>query len=107
MKFAIFALGFLSLACPAIAGFDDGNKLLQVCTSKVAFEQGLCYGLITGYFEGMQTAYTCSKAGPNVTRRQVLDVVIKFLKDNPADRHLPGMTLAWRAFYVAFDCKKD
>ena len=52
-------------------------------------------------------AYTCSRTDPNITRNQVKDVAVKFLKDNPADRHLPGVTLSWRAFYAAFDCKKD
>jgi hypothetical protein len=28
------------------------------------------------------------------------------LRDNPADRHLPGLLLSYRAFYVAFDCKE-
>ena len=37
--------------------------------------------------------------------KQVKDVVVKYLKDNPADRHLAGIALAYRAFYVAFDCK--
>ena len=52
-------------------------------------------------------AYTCSKVYPNITRQQIKDVVVKFLQDYPADRHLPGVTLAWRAFYVAFDCKAN
>ena len=107
MKYAVFVFGLLTLAAPANAGFDDGNKLLNYCTSEKSFDQGVCSGLITGYFDGMQMAYTCSKGGPNITRKQVMDVVIKFLKDNPADRHLPGVNLAWRAFTVAFDCKKD
>ena len=37
--------------------------------------------------------------------KQVKDVVVKYLKDNPADHHLAGIALAYRAFYVAFDCK--
>ena len=68
MKFAVVVLGLLSLACPAIAGFDDGNKILQVCTSEAAFDRGLCYGLITGYFEGMQMSYACSKVNSKITR---------------------------------------
>jgi hypothetical protein len=108
MKYAVFIFDLLSLARPASAAFDDGNKILERCsTSQSSYNQGVCAGLISGYFDGMQMAYTCSKADPNMTRRQVMDVVIKFLKDNPADRHLPGATLSWRAFYVAFDCKKD
>lgn len=107
--FAIFMFGFLSLASPAIAGFDNGNELLERCTNNQEqwFNQGLCYGLISGYFDAMQIAYTCSKIKTHgkINRKQVVDVVTKFLQDNPADRHLPGVMLAYRAFYVAFDCK--
>lgn len=107
MREACFLFGFLSLTFSANATFDDGNKLLNYCTSEKSFDQGVCSGLISGYMDDMQMAYTCSKADPKITRRQVIDVVIKFLKDNPADRHLPGVNLAWRAFVAAFDCKKD
>lgn len=66
-----------------MGGFDDGNALLKDCTSRNPFAQGLCYGLITGYFEGMRMSYTCSKDDPNINREQVKDVVIKFLKNTP------------------------
>lgn len=79
-RFSVFIFGLLSLACPATAGFDDSNKLLQVCTGEAPFEKGFCYGLITGYFEGMQTDYTCSKVDPNIhsqtdrgCRRKILE----------------------------------
>ena len=104
--FSVCMFGFLSLASPAIANFDTGNAVLEKCTSQNPFAEGVCIGLISGYFEGMQMSYTCSKVSPNMTtRKQVKDVVVKYLKDNPADRHLAGIALAYRAFYVAFDCK--
>lgn len=90
-----------------MGGFDDGNALLKDCTSRNPFAQGLCYGLITGYFEGMRMSYTCSKDDPNINREQVKDVVIKFLKNTPEARHLPGVLLASRAFVLAFDCKPN
>jgi hypothetical protein len=95
------------VASPAIAEFDDGNSLLKMCHSeKGSFERGVCYGLVTGYFQGMQIAYTCSKVAPNIKRGQIIDVVVKFLQDNPAGRHLAGVLLSYLAFYVAFDCKE-
>ncbi len=66
----------------------------------------MCLGLVSGYFDGMQMAYTCAKYDPNISRGQLEDVVVKFLKDHPADRHLPGVLLSYRAFYMAFDCKE-
>jgi hypothetical protein len=70
MKYAVFTLGLLSLTSPAIASFDDGNKLLNYCTSESLFEKGVCYRLTGGYFEGMQMANTCSKVSPNITRNR-------------------------------------
>ena len=106
MKRVVLIFGLLSLTCPAMAEFDNGNAVLQMRTSEKAFNQGVCVGLVSGYFEVMLQTYTCSRYHPDVTRRQVKYIVIKFLKDNPADRHLPGVTLAWRAIVAAFDCKE-
>ena len=38
-------------------------------------------------------AYACSELIQH-HRNQVRTVAVKFLKDNPADRHLPGVTLS-------------
>lgn len=106
-KALALGLGALALTqAPANAGSNDGNQLLSDCTSKYQYLEGMCLGLTIGYFEAMQTNYTCSKFSGNVTRKQVRGVVVKFLENNPADRHLPGVILSYRAFYVAFDCKE-
>lgn len=96
--------GALAFAVPANASFNDGNQLLNHCTDTNRFAEGMCYGVISGYFEGMQTTYKCSKINDKITREQIKDVVVKFLRENPADRHLPGLLLSYRAFTVAFDC---
>jgi len=44
-------LGFLSLVSPAnaaVTALDDGNAVLQNCTSENPFSKGMCSGLITG-----------------------------------------------------------
>ena len=41
----------------------------------------------------------------NVTRRQLMDVVTKYLRDNPAQRHLPAPGLVVSALEAAFPCK--
>ena len=57
--FSIFVFGFLALVSPANAGsFDTGNDLLEKCASKNPFSEGVCYGVASGHFEGMQMAYT-------------------------------------------------
>ena len=96
--FSVFMFGFLSLTSPANAGFDSGNDVWEKCTSQKQFDQGMCYGLISGYFDSVQMAHTCPKAAvPDITRGQIRDIVVKFLKDNPGERHLLAATLAYRA----------
>lgn len=102
---ATFAI-FLALApLPAKSAFDTGNELYEYCTAKDNGKQLLCMGLVTGYFEGMQAGYNC-KSHPKVTRGQLVDIVLQFLREHPADRHLPASLLAARAFFVSFDCKR-
>ena len=87
--------------------FYDGNALLKYCRNRGDdIDQGVCLGVMTAYFEAFSPLYSCSKVGPNITKEQVRDVGVKFLEDNPSDRHLPGMLLAFRAFFLAFDCKR-
>jgi hypothetical protein len=100
--FSVFTFGFLLLASPANAWFDDGNDLLKYCTSQNMYSQGMCIGSIIAYYDSMSG---CSTPAPNITRGQIRDIVVKFLQDHPADRHLSGVTLAYRAFKVAFGCK--
>ena len=59
------------------------------------FNQGVCFGLISGYFDGVLMTYTCPKDHPDITRGQIRDIVIKFLKDNPGERHLTGSDLGF------------
>jgi Rap1a immunity proteins len=103
--FDVFMFGFLLLVSPANASIDTGNSLLNDRTSQNPFDNGYCYGVISGYFASMRLTYTCSKFSTKITRGQVKDVVVKSLQDNPGDRHLPATALAYRAFYLAFDCK--
>ena len=48
--FSVFIIGLLTLASPTIAAFDNGNELLQHCTSQKPFAQGRCVGSTSGYF---------------------------------------------------------
>jgi hypothetical protein len=102
LALAVFALG----SSPATAtSFDSGNDLYRYCSSKDAGKTILCLGLVTGYLEGMQLAFDCNNLDA-VSREQLKDIVLKFLHDNPADRHLPAALLSSRAYYLAFKCQK-
>ncbi|UPK23874.1 Rap1a/Tai family immunity protein [Bradyrhizobium sp. 195] len=49
--------------------------------------------------------YECAKPTKRVTNGQLSDIVMKFLREHPEDRHLPAVLLANRAYYVAFNCR--
>jgi hypothetical protein len=49
--------------------------------------------------------YSCN--GEKVTRWQVANVFVKFLRENPESRQKPGPSLAVDAFSKGFGCKKQ
>jgi Rap1a immunity proteins len=98
---------FLALnAAPSSASFDTGNDLLTLCTSPDKFSQGMCYGLITGYFDTMRMSYTCPLGSAKITRQQLRDLVVKDLLADPGQRHLPGYILSVASFVKTFACKE-
>ncbi|WP_245320116.1 Rap1a/Tai family immunity protein [Bradyrhizobium sp. LMTR 3] len=91
---------------PAMAEFDSGNDLYRFCNSNDGFEKGLCYGLISGHFDNLHLAYQCKhSSAPNISRQQVVDIVMQALRQNPQERHLPAYLLSSRAMIRAFDCE--
>lgn len=79
--------------------FLSGNDLYQRCTTPMNASDGLanfgfCRGYIYGYFDSILTRLAedggsaCLKSG--VTNTQVVDVVVQYLRDNPATRHEPA-----------------
>jgi hypothetical protein len=96
---------FLMVMSPAHSLFDSGNDLLRFCTSDDALDQGICSGLISGYFENLHFAYECNGEPPKtMTRRQLVDMVVKRLRDDPGKRHLPASVIASAVFVDAFNC---
>jgi len=88
-----------------------GNKLLEACESKGEFDQEFCHGYITGVsdMEGINTAahpeQRRSCIPEDVTNGQIKDVVLKYLRDHPEDRHLLAAILIVEAVSKAFSCK--
>jgi len=87
-----------------------GNQLLEYCESKDAFAQGLCDGYITGAsdiesMEGSAFPDRRRSCTPNtVTNGQMTDVVVKYLKDHPEERHMLAAVLVVEAVTKAFPC---
>ncbi|SEI78149.1 Rap1a/Tai family immunity protein [Achromobacter sp. NFACC18-2] len=89
----------------------SGNYLLPLCQSKVPTENVTCMSYIRGVRDGMDLQqlmtqsqlFYCVPQG--VTLGQSKDIFVKYLVDNPNDRHMPGSTLLAVAYIKAFPCK--
>jgi hypothetical protein len=98
----------LSLLAPtssAFAYFDTGNAIYDSCSRSGA--ELYCLGAASAYYDMMrELGYSC----PNIdglTKRQLSDVLTKFLKESPELRHQSAASLAIRAFTKGFGCKKQ
>ena len=99
---------------------ETGNTLLEHCESGDkqdgdlqinAMKAGLCFG----YIEGAADILAFDAAAfPNrrlectpkeVTRGQERDVVVKYLRDHPEERHESAALLVLHALTTAFPCK--
>jgi len=77
----------------ARASWVDGNELYDSCTSDNLFKAASCLNYVIGALDGNPSIKTPASA----TRGQVRDVVVKYLKDHPADRDLPAGFLVYLA----------
>ena len=89
------------------APFSTGNDFLKNC----AQESADCNNYTAGMLDGMQgmAAYTKSKydiacGGQVVTVRQMKDILVKYVRDNPETRHLHTGVLFIEALKRAFPC---
>src|SRR5467141_3998398 len=122
---SIFVIAWIVLLTPGIfaqSGDPDrkvmdsltGNQFLMICDStssnvNVQSNLLLCRSYLNGLFQGAYwTAWyavksgiggyvECSPTRGNVTNQQVLDVVLKYLRDDPARRDGPIGMLAYEA----------
>lgn len=107
MKVITVFVGILWIISVKSAGayFDTGNGLLAACQGITPFEVGQCIGTTTGHYDMMMSlGYNCGNEATK-NKQQLRDVVVKYLKDNPAQRSDTAATLSFLAFFLAFDCK--
>ncbi|SRR6266436_68773 len=104
-----FSVALLGMADEASAGFLDGNALYRYCTATDAFSQGACIGYVDGVADLMGFSDDVAKRPQcipvSVQAQQVVDVVVKFLRDNPADRNYNADSLVFAAIHQAWNCK--
>ena len=114
-------------ASQAGAQVQSGNDLYAACTSENEIQLGFCYGYQIGVWEGIKIGGVMIALpivdGANlaevegkvseimriclpaeVEMRQMLDVSLAYLANNPADRHETARGLIIDAFQEAFPC---
>jgi Rap1a immunity proteins len=105
-----FAVGVClvsSVSMPAATYFDTGNQVYERCIAPdKTTKRQICLATASGYLDMMRAlGYSCND--DKVTRRQVADVFVKFLRENPELRQKPAPSLAIEAFSKGFGCKKQ
>jgi Rap1a immunity proteins len=94
------------IASPAYA--FTGDELWKYCQEEKAdFSTGLCMGYILGISVMLETptAEYCRPA--RSTNSQIVDVVKRYLEDNPHERHLPAADLIVTALSKHFPCPSN
>lgn len=120
---AVLAVSSISVAQPARADFRDGNRLYADCTvregaSTYYQDKAYCLAYIVGANDGIESGLVLAEVyteiddlqrpyclPDNVTAGQLTDVVVAYLRKNPAERHLAGSIVVFAALTQAFPCR--
>ena len=88
--------------------FMGGNELFSICSDKNVASLGQCYGYIAGVVDEFETFRAFRNTKPclpeGVTGKQFVDVVMKYLTDNPAIRNLSASSNVTVAVSDAWGC---
>lgn len=86
-----------------LRAYFSGNELYTTCTSNAP---AMCRGFIAGVADVIQNQngnLLCIAQGATVS--EITDVVIKYLRDNPAERHYAAFSTVRVALEKAYTCK--
>jgi hypothetical protein len=92
--------------------YKSGNGFLRVCGSRDAmpsdpvdaYALGVCDGYVIGVVTGAGLKAGTYCLGPAVTNSQTFNIVLKFMKDNPAQTDRRTDLLIVDAMKAAFPC---
>lgn len=107
-------VGLVFLALPVtLCAQVTGNKLLELCRSEDAnFANGYCAGYLASHAEAVSimrhffgSRFYCTPE--EVTLSQAKEIVVSYLKNNPAQRHELAWFLVGEALGEAFPCPQD
>ena len=101
-KLLPLAFSLCVLSSPAKAEFVDGNTLLSRINGN-DIEQFHALGYITGVVDALMGSVICPP--PNITARQVNDMVLSFLKASPGVRHKSADAIVSHVTSLAWPCE--
>jgi hypothetical protein len=114
MRFAVPLLLLLAvLPTPAVAAFYSGNDFLSYCNApETAAARGKCTSFVAGAFDASELLLTDRERDrsrffcvpPSVTLGQLTDVLLKYVRENPAERHETAVSLFFKAIWTAWPC---
>ena len=114
MKSWVVAVGVGLIYGTASAAFMSGNDLHQLMQgSKV--HQAQANSFVIGVYDAIRVAHgaddrakrekmLCVSDKPGIVSGQVIDVVQKYLRDNPENRNESAASLVWVALNRAWPC---
>lgn len=92
------------LALIGSAMADNGNDLLDRCSSKAEFNQSYCIGYVLGVTEQMLVRHVPLCLPPNAEARQLGESVVLFLQDHPKLRAINAAALTAFALADEYPC---
>jgi hypothetical protein len=110
---AVLSTLFVPLQAFGEPAFFSGNELHRACEAADG-QQNVATGYVLGVLDEEhdliplpdgKTRSVASCAPRSVRASQVRDIVCKYLRDNPQDRHLTAASLTIHALTVAFPCR--
>jgi hypothetical protein len=114
LPFVILVLA-LAIAVPAHAQLQDitratGNDLYPLCQSTDKEDIAFCHGYILGFVHGLialgsEERRESLSIPSGITGQQVVDIIVKYLKNHPEFRHLHADVLIFSALLDAFPPK--
>src|SRR5262249_15835262 len=101
----------ISVSAGARADYRDGNQLYAECRSSPEAKQLLCLGYVMAIAGAASAPNAVGADGfmvcglEDVTVKQLLDVVIRYLSAHPEERPLSAFSLVVAALDEAFPCR--
>ena len=101
MNLMIAAVLAASMAGTVQARLTTGNDLMQHC---IAAPDSFCAGYIGGVID---TSHILFCIPPDVTKRQIINITIMYLRDHPEKLGLFAPSLITKATQAAIPCKDN